>query len=47
MNGYYYIERPDGTEYFICRNCGRHQDAPFEICPDCGADSDERKGGNL
>lgn len=49
MRGYYIKEKPDGETVFICKCCGRSQDFPSPICPDCGNDTtqDSNKGGNI
>lgn len=43
MRTYWRIEK-HGEDVFICKNCGHHQDAPYEKCPDCGYKEAENNG---
>ena len=44
MKGWYIGERGD-EKYLICKCCGRHQDVPFDVCPDCHAGAKDSNNG--
>lgn len=43
MRTYWRIEE-HGEDVYVCKNCWRHQDAPYDRCPDCGYKEEEKDG---